>query len=75
MRPDHDQGHDGNQNQDDGDQDYGPKALMVAKMKVVTKAMKVTRTKMIVTKTKVATNAMMVTETNNLGALKEGLQQ
>ena len=50
MRPDHDQGHDGNQNQDDGDQDYGPKALMVAKMKVVTKAMKVTRTKMIVTK-------------------------
>ena len=43
-------------------------------MKVVTKAMKVTRTKMIVTKTKVATKAMMVTETNNLGALKVGLQ-
>ena len=46
-------------------------------MKVVTKAMKVTRTKMIVTKTKVATKAMgmMVTETNNLGALKVGVQQ
>ena len=49
--------------------------MMVTKMKVVTKAMKVTRTKMIVTKTKVATKAMMVTETNNLGALKVGVQQ